>query len=32
MLYIEELQERIDSEDWQFEYRALCKKELENRK
>lgn len=28
----EELQERIDSEDWQFEYRALCKKELENRK
>lgn len=28
----EELQERINSEDWQYEYRALCKKELENRK
>lgn len=28
----EELQERIDNEDWQYEYRILCKKELESRK
>ena len=28
----EELQERIDNEDWQLEYRALCKKELDSRK
>lgn len=28
----EELTERLNSEDWQDEYRALCKKELENRK
>ena len=27
----EELIERINSEEWQFEYRALCKKELHSR-
>ena len=28
----EELQERINSEDWEYEYKVLCKKELESRK
>ena len=32
VLSTEELNERINSEDWQDDYKALCKKELENRK
>ena len=31
-LSTEELNERINSEDWQDDYKALCKKELEKRK